>query len=44
MRRSISQERPSGLAFLSIENENTKKIDLDKVINVFSKSKIRKKF
>jgi len=36
LRSSMSQKRLTRLALLSIKNENTQKIDLKKVIDVFS--------
>ena len=42
LRSTMGQERLSGLAVLSIENEATKNIDFDDVINDFAALKARK--
>ena len=43
LRSSISQERLSGLALLSIENERVKNLDFRKVIQQFASAKARRK-
>jgi hypothetical protein len=37
------QDRLSGLAILSIENENAKKMDVDELVNIFAEKKCRRK-
>ena len=44
LRNSVSQERLSNLAILSIENRCAKEINFDKVIDVFASMKNRKKY
>ncbi|XP_053158078.1 zinc finger MYM-type protein 1-like isoform X1 [Hemicordylus capensis] len=43
LRSSMSQERLSGLALLSIENEQAKKLDIQKIIDNFAELKARKR-
>ena len=43
LRSSMSQERLSGLALLSIENEQAKNLDFRKVIQHFADAKVRRK-
>ena len=43
-RSSMSQERLSGLALLSIENERVKNLDFRKVIQQFASVKARRKY
>ena len=43
-RSSLSQERLNGLALLSIENEQVKKLDFRKVILQFANVKARRKY
>ena len=43
LRSSMSQERLSGLALLSIENERAKTLDFRKVIQQFASAKARRK-
>ena len=43
LQSSMSQERHSGLALLSIENERAKNLDFRKVIQQFASTKARRK-
>ena len=43
LRSTMSQERLSGLALLSIENERARMIDVANMIDIFSEQKARKK-
>lgn len=43
LRSTMSQERLSGLALLSIENDRAQKINFDKIVDIFSDAKSRKK-
>lgn len=43
LRSTTSQDRLSGLALLSIENEDAEKLDLNEVINEFANRKARKR-
>lgn len=41
LRSTMSQERLSGLAVLSIEKEETENLDLNELVNLFAKTKAR---
>mgnify|MGYP003476590067 FL=1 len=43
LRSTMLQDRLSGLAILSIENENAKKMDVDELVNIFAEKKCRRK-
>ena len=43
LRSSMSQERLSGLALLSIENKRAKNLDFRKVIQQFASARVRRK-
>ena len=42
LRSTMSVERLSDLAMLSIENERAKKLDISKVVDIFAQEKARK--
>jgi hypothetical protein len=44
LRSTMSQERLSGLALLSIENDRAQKLDFNKIIDIFATEKSRKKY
>ena len=43
LRSTMLQDRLSGLAILSIENEKAKKMDVDELVNIFAEKKCRRK-
>ena len=43
LRSNMLQNRLSGLAILSIENEKAKKMDVDELVNIFAEKKCRRK-
>ena len=43
LRNSIAQERLSGLAVISIENQEARLVDTDKIVDGFARLKARKK-